>query len=46
MINSNKFSQKAIAEARKSGIRLIGPAELLEMIEKAEAIQNQKEAII
>lgn len=46
VINSNKFSQKAIAEAKKSGVRLIGPVELLEMIEKAEAIQNQQEALI
>lgn len=32
--------------ARKTGVRCVGPKELSEMIERAEAIQNQQEALV
>lgn len=46
VITSGSFTKNAIEEARKSGVRLIGPVELLEMIEKAERIQKDKEVIL
>lgn len=44
IVTTGRFTKEAIIEARKTGVRCIGPRELLEMIEQAEMRENKKES--
>ena len=45
VITSNRFTKEAIEEAKKSHVQLIAPAQLLSMIERAEAVDRDYEKI-
>ena len=44
IFTTGRFTKEAIIEARKTGVKCIGPRELLEMIERAEMLENKKES--
>ena len=44
VVTTGRFTKEAIAEAKKTGVKCIGPGELLEMIERAEMLENKKES--
>lgn len=44
VVTTGRFTKEALIEAKKTGVRCIGPQGLLEMIERAEKLENTKES--
>ena len=45
IFTTGRFTKEAVVEAQKTGVKCIGPHQLLDMIERAEKVEREKEQL-